>query len=172
MMPIDEAYEFVSELYLSLTDFKLKIAKQVLDEIRARLKFLLDVGLGYLNLARTAGTLSGGEAQRLKIASELSRPSTGRTLYLLDEPTSGLHFDDIRQLCCTLRKLCSAGNTVIVVEHSLEVIAAADWVVDMGPGGPSGGRVLFEGTPKSLCRCGESLTGKYLRAMLSRRRAS
>ncbi len=140
--------------------------------IRRKLDALISVGLGYLRLGQPAQTLSGGEAQRLKIASELSRPSTGRTLYLLDEPTSGLHFDDIRQLCCTLRKLCSAGNTVIVVEHSLEVIAAADWVVDMGPGGPSGGRVLFEGTPKSLCRCGESLTGKYLRAMLSRRRAS
>ena len=133
----------------------------------ARLKVLSDVGLGYLQLGQPATTLSGGEAQRVKLAKELGRKSTGRTLYLLDEPTTGLHPDDISRLLVVLQRLVDAGNSVLVVEHNLDVIKAADWVVDLGPeGGDAGGRIIAEGTPEQVAQADGSYTGFYLRAIL------
>ncbi|MGH9441990.1 MAG: excinuclease ABC subunit UvrA [Thermoanaerobaculia bacterium] len=135
---------------------------------------LTDVGLGYITLGQPATTLSGGEAQRIKLARELAKRSTGRTLYLLDEPTTGLHFDDIHKLLSVLHSLTDKGNTVIVIEHNLDVIKTADWIVDLGPeGGEGGGRILAEGTPEDLAEVRESFTGQYLRKILggSRKRA-
>src|SRR5205085_4210751 len=125
---------------------------QNVPKIRRVLQTLADVGLDYLSLGQSAPTLSGGEAQRVKLAAELGRPNTGRTLYILDEPTTGLHFDDIRKLLDVLNRLVDLGNTVIVVEHNLDVIKTADWVIDMGPdAGEHGGTVVAEGTPESIC---------------------
>jgi excinuclease ABC subunit A len=127
-----------------------------------------DVGLGYLQLGQPATTLSGGEAQRVKLASELSRRATGRTLYLLDEPTTGLHFDDVRKLLRVLHQLTDLGNTVVVIEHNLDVIKTADWVIDLGPeGGSGGGRLLAAGTPEQIAEVPESHTGQYLRRVLA-----
>jgi excinuclease ABC subunit A len=124
---------------------------------------LCAIGLDYLTLGQSAPTLSGGESQRVKLAAELARPSTGKTLYLLDEPTTGLHFDDIAKLLKVLNSLVELGNTVIVIEHNLDVIRNADWIIDMGPeGGSRGGQVMFEGTPEQLLHVEESLTGTYL----------
>jgi len=136
---------------------------------------LTDVGLGYITLGQPATTLSGGEAQRIKLARELAKRSTGRTLYLLDEPTTGLHFDDIRKLLSVLHSLTDKGNTVIVIEHNLDVIKTADWIVDLGPeGGEGGGRVLAEGTPEDVASARGSFTGEFLRKILGeqRKRAS
>src|SRR5207249_6715699 len=120
-------------------------------KIRRVLQTLADVGLDYLSLGQAAPTLSGGESQRVKLAAELARPNTGRTLYILDEPTTGLHFDDIRKLLTVLNRLVDLGNTVIVVEHNLDVIKTADWIIDLGPeGGDGGGRVVAEGTPENI----------------------
>ena len=131
---------------------------------------LAEVGLGYVRLGQSGATLSGGEAQRLKLATELSRKSTGRTLYLLDEPTTGLHFHDVAKLLEVLFKLRDAGNTLIVIEHNLDVIKTADWVIDLGPGGGEhGGRIVAEGPPEVVAACGESLTGRYLARYLERR---
>ena len=131
--------------------------------LAAKLKTLEDVGLGYLGLGQSATTLSGGEAQRIKLATELSRRSTGRTLYLLDEPTTGLHFDDVAKLLRLLLKLRDAGNTVVVIEHNVDVMKAADWIVDLGPGGgDAGGRLVCEGPPETVRQCKESLTGRFL----------
>jgi excinuclease ABC subunit A len=125
------------------------------------------VGLGYLRLGQPATTLSGGEAQRLKLAAELSRRSPGHTLYLLDEPTTGLHFADIARLLEVLFKLRAAGNTLVVIEHHLDVIRCADWIIDLGPeGGRDGGRIVVEGPPRYVARCPESHTGRYLRRAL------
>ncbi len=133
-----------------------------------KLNILHEVGLGYIKLGQPATTLSGGEAQRVKLATELSRRATGRTLYILDEPTTGLHFDDIRRLLGVLHQLVDKGNTVLIIEHNLDVIKGADWVIDMGPeGGVKGGKVIGVGTPKDLMKIKESLTGQYLKAMLS-----
>ncbi|MFN8571917.1 MAG: excinuclease ABC subunit UvrA [Gemmatimonadaceae bacterium] len=139
--------------------------------IRQKLETLSDVGLGYIHLGQSATTLSGGEAQRVKLASELSKRDTGRTLYILDEPTTGLHFEDVRLLLSVLHRLVDRGNTVLVIEHNLDVIKTADWIVDLGPeGGSRGGRVVAAGTPEQVAAVRESHTGAYLAPLLSRRR--
>jgi excinuclease ABC subunit A len=123
--------------------------------------------LGYLRLGQQATTLSGGEAQRIKLAAELSRKFTGHTLYILDEPTTGLHFHDVAKLLEVLFKLRAAGNTLLVIEHNLDVIKTADWIIDLGPeGGAGGGRILAEGAPETVARCLESHTGQFLRRCL------
>src|SRR5690242_5074145 len=123
----------------------------------------MDVGLGYVRLGQSATTLSGGEAQRVKLALELSKRDTGRTLYILDEPTTGLHFHDIEQLLDVLHQLVDQGNTVVVIEHNLDVIKTADWIVDLGPeGGAGGGRILVAGTPEDVAGTPESHTGRFL----------
>ncbi len=128
-----------------------------------------DVGLGYIKLGQPAPTLSGGEAQRIKLARELSKIATGRTLYLLDEPTTGLHFEDVHLLLGVLNRLVARGNTVVVIEHNLEVIKCADWIIDLGPeGGDEGGRVVCAGPPEAVARCAQSWTGKFLKPLLGR----
>jgi len=135
--------------------------------IYTKVKTLTDVGLGYLKLGQPAPTLSGGEAQRVKLANELSKRQTGRTLYLLDEPTTGLHFEDIQKLLDVLHKLVEKGNSVIIIEHNLDVIKTSDWIIDLGPeGGVDGGTIVVEGTPEEVARTAESYTGKYLKKML------
>jgi excinuclease ABC subunit A len=152
-MPIEEACDFFAAI----------------PAISRHLTTLVEVGLGYVRLGQPAPTLSGGEAQRVKLGSELQKRSTGRTVYLLDEPTTGLHFDDIRKLLGVLSKLVDQGNTVIVIEHNMDVIKTADWIVDLGPeGGYGGGRVVAEGTPEDVADVPESHTGKFLTAVLSR----
>ena len=146
-MPIAEAAEFFAPI----------------SRIARHLNTLVEVGLGYVRLGQAATTLSGGEAQRVKLASELQRRSTGRTVYVLDEPTTGLHTEDIRKLLLVLQSLVDKGNTVIVIEHNLDVIKSADWVIDMGPeGGSGGGTVVAEGTPEEVARVHESFTGQFL----------
>ncbi len=138
--------------------------------IREKLQTLHDVGLGYITLGQSATTLSGGEAQRVKLSRELSKRATGRTLYILDEPTTGLHFHDIRQLLDVLHRLTDAGNTVLVIEHNLDVIKTADWIIDLGPeGGDAGGRVVATGTPEEVAACPGSYTGQFLRRVLDGR---
>jgi excinuclease ABC subunit A len=135
--------------------------------IRNKLQTLFDVGLGYIRLGQPATTLSGGEAQRIKLSSELSRRATGRTLYILDEPTTGLHFADIERLLQVLQRLTDAGNTVIVIEHNLDVVKCADWLIDLGPeGGTGGGYLVATGTPEQIVEVPESYTGQALRAVL------
>ena len=135
--------------------------------IRNKLQTLQDVGLGYINLGQPATQLSGGEAQRVKLASELSRRATGKTIYILDEPTTGLHFADISKLLDVLQRLTDGGNTVMVIEHNLDVIKCADWIIDLGPeGGNGGGRIIAEGTPEEVAANPESFTGQYLRHVL------
>jgi len=136
-------------------------------KIRRRLQTLHDVGLDYVKLGQPATTLSGGEAQRVKLAAELSKIATGRTLYILDEPTTGLHFADIEKLLEVLQRLADAGNTVVVIEHNLDVIKQADWIIDLGPeGGEEGGEVLAVGTPEQVAEIAASHTGRYLRQVL------
>ena len=138
--------------------------------IRDKLETLARVGLGYIHIGQQATTLSGGEAQRIKLSKELSRRATGRTLYILDEPTTGLHFHDVAKLFEVLHELADAGNTVVVIEHNLEVIKTADWIIDLGPeGGDGGGKIVAEGTPEDVAKVKESYTGKYLRDLLARR---
>jgi len=137
--------------------------------IERRLRTLSEVGLGYLHLGQPATTLSGGEAQRVKLAAELSKVSTGRTLYLLDEPTTGLHFADIQKLLQVLMRLRDAGNSIVVIEHNLDVIRTADHIVDLGPeGGNRGGRLVAEGTPEEIAECPDSYTGHYLKEVLGK----
>jgi excinuclease ABC subunit A len=151
-MPIEEAAEFF----------------EAIPAIHRHLKTLVDVGLGYVRLGQPAPTLSGGEAQRVKLASELQRRSTGRTIYVLDEPTTGLHFDDIRKLLGVLGRLVDGGNTVIVIEHNLDVIKTADWVIDLGPeGGSRGGDVIATGTPEEVAQVDDSYTGQFLKKLLN-----
>jgi excinuclease ABC subunit A len=138
--------------------------------VQPKLQTLLDVGLSYIRLGQSATTLSGGEAQRVKLSKELSKRATGRTLYILDEPTTGLHFADIAQLLAVLHRLRDEGNTIIVIEHNLDVIKTADWVVDMGPeGGDGGGRIIAAGTPENIAANKASYTGHYLQATLGQR---
>ena len=150
-MPISEAYEFFKPI----------------PKIASKLKALVDVGLGYIHLGQSAVTLSGGESQRMKLAAELSRPSTGKTLYILDEPTTGLHFEDIKVLLGVLQRLVDAGNTVIIIEHNLDVLKSVDYLFDMGPeGGRRGGRIVAQGTPEQLSDDPASVTGPFLREVL------
>ena len=142
---------------------------QNIPKIRRKLETLFDVGLGYVHLGQPATTLSGGEAQRVKLAKELQRVQTGRTFYILDEPTTGLHFEDVRQLVQVLERLVDAGNTVLVIEHNLDVIKMADRLIDMGPeGGDGGGTVVAYGTPEEVAKVKESYTGRYLAPILAR----
>lgn len=149
-------------------DMTVTEAKQFFDvhpPIARKLEMLEEVGLGYIGLGQSAVTFSGGEAQRIKLAEELARRDTGRTLYILDEPTTGLHFEDVAVLMRVMRRLTALGNTVIVIEHNTDVIAGADWIVDIGPeGGNEGGQLVFEGTPEALAKCSESVTGRWLHA--------
>jgi excinuclease ABC subunit A len=155
-MPIEEASDFFAAV----------------PAIARHMRTLVDVGLGYVRLGQSAPTLSGGEAQRVKLASELQRRSTGRTVYVLDEPTTGLHFDDIRKLLLVLQGLVDKGNTVIVIEHNLDVIKSSDWIVDLGPeGGSGGGRVIAEGTPEEVAKQEHSYTGCFLGPVLTSRSA-
>ena len=127
------------------------------------------VGLTYVKVGQQATTLSGGEAQRVKLSKELSRRSTGRTLYILDEPTTGLHFDDVRKLLEVLHELVEQGNSVVVIEHNLEVIKTADWIIDLGPeGGDGGGEIVAAGTPEDVAKVARSYTGQYLKPLLKR----
>ena len=150
-MTIDEAVEFFKNI----------------PAIHNKLKTLQEVGLGYIRLGQPATTFSGGEAQRIKLATELSRRSTGKTLYILDEPTTGLHTDDVKRLLKILDKLVSGGNSMIVIEHNLHVIKSADWIIDMGPeGGQGGGEVVATGTPEDLAKSASTPTGEYLKKFL------
>ena len=133
-----------------------------------KMKTLKEVGLSYIELGQSANSLSGGEAQRVKLATELSRKGTGRTLYILDEPTTGLHFDDIKKLISVLAGLVEKGNTVIVIEHNLDLIKNCDWIIDLGPeGGDKGGSIVATGTPEEIAGVGGSYTGQYLRKVIS-----
>src|SRR5205814_109122 len=150
-MPIEEAEGFFKPI----------------NAIHRHLKTLVDVGLGYVRLGQPAPTLSGGEAQRVKLASELQKRSTGKTVYILDEPTTGLHFEDIRKLLGVINGLVDKGNTVIVIEHNLDVIKTADWIIDMGPeGGSGGGTVVAQGTPEQVAANPDSYTGEFLRRLV------
>jgi excinuclease ABC subunit A len=147
-MTVDQAYEFFENI----------------PTIKRKLQTLVDVGLGYIKLGQSATTLSGGEAQRIKLTRELSKKSTGRTVYFLDEPTTGLHFADIQRLLDVLNRLADAGNTVIVIEHNMEVIKSADYIIDLGPeGGEEGGEVIGQGTPEEVITISSSYTGRFLR---------
>lgn len=138
-------------------------------KIKRKLQTLYDVGLGYITLGQPATTLSGGEAQRVKLASELHKRSTGRTLYILDEPTTGLHVDDIARLLVVLQRLVDNGDTVLVIEHNLDIIKTADYIVDLGPeGGAGGGTIVASGTPEEITEVEESYTGRYLKPVIER----
>ena len=150
-MTIDEAVDFFENIPVIVN----------------KLKTIQEVGLGYIRLGQSATTFSGGEAQRIKIATELSRRSTGKTLYILDEPTTGLHTDDVKRLLQILNRLVDGGNTMVIIEHNLHVIKSADWVIDMGSeGGQHGGLVIAEGTPEQLSKRDDTPTGKFLREAL------
>ena len=138
-----------------------------LPKIYNRLKTLYDVGLGYVKLGQSSTTLSGGEAQRVKLATELAKRSTGSTIYILDEPTTGLHSADVHRLVEVLQRLVEAGNTVLIIEHNLDVIKTADYLIDLGPeGGAKGGEIVCTGTPEEVAACPASYTGKYLKKLL------
>jgi len=155
---------------LHLTVDEAVVFFRALPKLHDPCRTLAEVGLGYLRLGQAGNTLSGGEAQRLKLAAELSKRQAGRTLYLFDEPTTGLHFQDIARLLEVMCRLRDAGNTLIVIEHNLEVIKVADWVLDLGPeGGSGGGRLVAEGPPEAIAACEASHTGRYLRRLLGRR---
>jgi excinuclease ABC subunit A len=141
--------------------------------IREKMDALMRVGLGYIKVGQQATTLSGGEAQRVKLSKELSKRSTGRTLYILDEPTTGLHFEDVRKLLEVLHELVEQGNSVIVIEHNLDVVKTADWIIDIGPeGGDGGGKLVATGTPEQVAESPDSHTGHYLKPMLTQRKVA
>ena len=140
--------------------------------VATKLQTLMDVGLAYVRLGQNATTLSGGEAQRVKLARELAKRATGRTLYILDEPTTGLHFHDVAQLLRVLHRLRDEGNTVVVIEHNLDVVKTADWIIDLGPeGGAGGGRIIATGTPEQIAANPDSETGRFLAPLLRRANA-
>jgi excinuclease ABC subunit A len=146
-MPVSQAVEFFENVPL----------------IYRKIKTMQDVGLGYITLGQSSTTLSGGEAQRVKLSTELSKRDTGKTLFILDEPTTGLHFDDIKQLLFVLQTLVDKGNSVLVIEHNLDVIRTADWLIDVGPeGGAAGGEIVVEGTPDTVKKCKASHTGRFI----------
>ena len=150
-MTVEEALEFFGSI----------------PKIKRKLQTLYDVGLGYIKLGQSATTLSGGEAQRVKLSTELSKRSTGKTVYILDEPTTGLHSADVHKLIEVLQKLVDGGNTVIVIEHNLDVIKTADHIIDLGPeGGDKGGKIVACGTPEEVAKCKKSYTGQYLKKIL------
>jgi excinuclease ABC subunit A len=152
---------------LNMTVDEAKVFFASIPAIHKKLQTLSEVGLGYMHLGQNATTLSGGEAQRIKLATELSRASTGRTLYLLDEPTTGLHFADVKRLISVLNKLVEKGNTVVVIEHNLDMIKTADWLLDLGPeGGDKGGQLVAVGTPEDVAKVKASYTGQYLKKVL------
>jgi excinuclease ABC subunit A len=156
----------VAEILEMTVEEALKFFEAV-PSIRNKLETLNDVGLGYIHLGQPATTLSGGEAQRVKLATELSKRATGKTFYILDEPTTGLHFDDVARLLTVLGRLVESGNTVVVIEHNLDVIKTADWVIDLGPeGGDKGGELIAAGTPEDVAANRASYTGQYLAAVL------
>jgi len=151
-MTVDQAAEFFANI----------------PKVARKLQTLADVGLGYIHLGQPATTLSGGEAQRVKLAAELSKIATGRTLYILDEPTTGLHFEDVKMLLAVLQRLVDKGNTVIVIEHNLDIIKSADWIIDLGPeGGDEGGTIVAQGTPEQVAACRRSYTGQYMSQALA-----
>ena len=136
-------------------------------KIFRKLQTLYDVGLGYVKIGQPATTLSGGEAQRVKLSTELSKPATGRTIYILDEPTTGLHTADVHKLVEVLQRLVDKGNTVVVIEHNLDVVKVADHIIDLGPeGGDKGGKLVVSGTPEEVAKCKKSYTGQYLKKIL------
>jgi excinuclease ABC subunit A len=142
-------------------------------QIRQKLQTLVDVGLGYIHLGQSAVTLSGGEAQRIKLAKELSKRQTGKTLYLLDEPTTGLHFDDVKKLLDVLQRLTDLGNSIVIIEHNMDVIRSADWLIDLGPeGGEHGGRLVAQGTPEQVAKIKKSYTGQALAEAFAKRTVS
>ena len=150
-MTVDDAYDFFNAI----------------PAIKNRLDLLRKVGLDYIKLGQSATTLSGGEAQRIKLSKELSKRATGKTLYILDEPTTGLHFEDINKLLKVLQALVDQGNSVVVIEHNLDVIKTADWIIDLGPeGGDGGGQIIAQGTPETVAKSQISYTAKYLRDKL------
>ena len=152
-MPIEEACEFF----------------QPIPKIYRKLRTLVEVGLGYVRVGQPATTLSGGEAQRVKLSSELSKKNTGKTIYILDEPTTGLHFEDIRILLNVLKKLVDKGNTIVVIEHNLDVIKVADHIIDLGPeGGRFGGQIVAQGSPNKIIKAKNSFTGEYLKKEFER----
>ena len=152
-MTVEEALEFFSNV----------------SKIKHKLQTLNDVGLSYIKLGQSATTLSGGEAQRVKLASELQKKATGKTLFVLDEPTTGLHSDDVKKLIEVLQRLVEHGDTVLVIEHNLDVIKCADQIIDMGPeGGQGGGTIICTGTPEKIAECKESYTGQYLKPLLEK----
>jgi excinuclease ABC subunit A len=154
-MPIGEALEFFAHI----------------PKINRRVQTLYDVGLGYMRLGQPATTLSGGEAQRVKLAAELSKVATGRTIYILDEPTTGLHFADIQRLLEVLQRLVDTGNSIVVIEHNLDVIKVSDYLIDLGPeGGDEGGRLIATGTPEQIAAVPESYTGQFLKPLLAPRK--
>jgi excinuclease ABC subunit A len=162
---------FKGKSIADVLDMTVAEAREFLESIPAlkrKLDVLYEVGLGYIHLGQQATTLSGGEAQRIKLAKELSRRSAGGTLYILDEPTTGLHFADVQKLLEVLDRLVEQGNTVLVIEHNLDVIKSADWIVDLGPeGGDKGGRIIAEGTPEIVAATPQSYTGQFLRPLLA-----
>ena len=168
-MSIRDELKFIAENEPHLTEKQRQIGGQIMKEIKNRLGFLQSVGLDYLTLSRASATLSGGEAQRVKLANELARRDTGKTVYILDEPTTGLHIADVHRLVKVLDKLADAGNTVIVIEHNLDVIKRADYIIDLGPeGGSGGGTIVATGTPEQVAQNPNSFTGQYLKPVLER----
>ncbi|MCA9637468.1 MAG: ATP-binding cassette domain-containing protein, partial [Myxococcales bacterium] len=166
-----KGYSIADVLDLSISDCAELFANH--RRLKRILETLLDVGLGYMKIGQTATTMSGGEAQRVKLSRELGKVQTGRTLYILDEPTTGLHFEDIRRLLEVLQRLVDAGNTVLVIEHNLDVIKCADWLIDLGPeGGEGGGEVVAVGTPEQVAKVKRSHTGAFLKPLLRTARRS